>query len=183
MPYIRQDQRDQWTKIIDALLLKVRNNSGKLKYFVTTMALKIATPQCYSNYERASGFLCCLSSEFERRVPGIKERGNNYQTYPSIPFDMDTESLAINTNLVHGISKDHQGGHSNYITSVLFEKLIHRGYFEPSEIYSILTDTIENFYHNQIAPYEDIKIQENGDVYFQALLPWHDREEIEDETV
>jgi hypothetical protein len=176
MPYIKPEARPQWAPIITSLVEKVGNSSGRLRYLLCVIAGKIANGGRYANYERAMGFLTCLSHEFDRRLHVLLV----YNTMrDAMEFDLSQESIAINTNFVHGISKEAQGGHMNYLLSSIYEQLILRGYFEKEIISAVMRCAIDDFYYKEVAPYEDKKISENGDVYFESLKNWYEREGID----
>lgn len=178
MPYIKPEDRPQWATIITSLVEKVGNSSGRLRYLLCVIAGKIANGGRYANYERAMGFLTCLKYEFDRRL-SVLQRYN--MSMKAIEFDLYQESTAINTNFVHGISKEAQGGHMNYLLSSIYEQLILRGYFEKEIISAVMHCAIEDFYYKEIAPYEDKKISENGDVYIESVTNWWEREGINSE--
>jgi len=86
MPYIKQEQRKKWEKIISEIKeiikkLPVEELDGELNYLISNI-LKESYPPKYFNYNRAIGLLECIKSEFYRRKVGpyedikIKENGD-----------------------------------------------------------------------------------------------------------
>jgi hypothetical protein len=162
MPYIKQDQRNQWDKTINSLVRKIGFDSGKLRYVLIEITNKLVPTKTYANYERAFGFLNCVRLEYNRRVPYY------YQLEGAVPiesFDMSKESRQIDTMFVHDIDKDAQGGHLNFLVSSVISRLLVNTEFSRTQIGLVLHDVTNQYYIETIGPYEDIKIEENGDVY------------------
>jgi len=80
MPYIKQEQRAKWDKIVEVISkLMVEDREGELNYFITKMLTKVYFPK-YADYNKAIGLLECIKQEFYRKVVGpyedIKEKEN-----------------------------------------------------------------------------------------------------------
>jgi hypothetical protein len=57
-------------------------------------------------------------------------------------------------------------GELNYtITKLCIDYLVERDYDEFNEVVGVLECVKQEFYRRMVAPYEDKKIEENGDVY------------------
>ena len=176
MPYLKPEDRPQWKPVIDALVDKIKSSSGKLRYLLHVVALKVAAGQRYSDYERAYGFLGCLKQEFDRRLCSRYIRWKQDQ----VPFDMSIESRMMDTNFVHGIAKEQHGAHMNFLMSSIYEQLILKGYFE-KEVISAIMELAKDDLYKVIGTYEDKKISENGDVYFESLKNWYEREGLDND--
>ena len=68
-------------------------------------------------------------------------------------------------NVLEKVPKYKQHGHVNYIITRLITGLKPKSYKEFNAILGILESVKLEFYRRIIAPYEDLKIKENGDVY------------------
>ena len=57
-------------------------------------------------------------------------------------------------------------GHINYIVSLLLEKVYGKQmrYADHNEVVGVITCIAQEFYRRKTAPYEDIKIKEEGDL-------------------
>ncbi|MBT7228245.1 hypothetical protein HN859_01930 [Candidatus Parcubacteria bacterium] len=78
--------------------------------------------------------------------------------------DRDSLDLAI-INLANLIKPEHRAGELNYIITKLL--LLTKGdgkYKDFNELVGMLECCKQEFYRQQIAPYEDQKIKENGNV-------------------
>jgi hypothetical protein len=56
-------------------------------------------------------------------------------------------------------------GRLNYVISRLLAQLYPKGYFHYNRAMGVLASAMQEFYRRRVAPYEDVKISENGDVY------------------
>lgn len=78
----------------------------------------------------------------------------------------DRELIAANFNTKH-IKMD-SPGELNYIISILCQEYVKRNeltYSTVNEVMGVLSSAQAEFYRRVVAPYEDKKIGENGDVY------------------
>lgn len=69
------------------------------------------------------------------------------------------------TNVLMKVPLYKRAGHINYIITRLLLDIEPKSYKEFNDIMGILESVKMEFYRRKIIPYEDIKIQENGDVY------------------
>ncbi len=86
MPYIQQEQRKKWEKLIDEITSIINKlpddkKEGDINYLITSILKKSYSPG-YFNYNRLVGVLECIKLEMYRRVIGpyedekIKENGD-----------------------------------------------------------------------------------------------------------
>jgi len=69
------------------------------------------------------------------------------------------------TSILKRIPKKKMHGHLNYILTKLIVDINPQGYKELNAIIGTLECMKLELYRRMVAPYEDIKIKENGDVY------------------
>lgn len=84
-----------------------------------------------------------------------------------LAFEAELEKLAAAID-VHAVDKDGNinKGKLNYVLTSLVERLhFTRNYDNMSNIKGALEDAACEYYRRRLAPYEDKKIAENGDVY------------------
>ncbi|MCS6770389.1 MAG: hypothetical protein NZ570_08150 [Candidatus Caldarchaeum sp.] len=70
--------------------------------------------------------------------------------------------------LVQKLSKtpaEKMDGKLNYVITRLLVKLYPPSYFNYNRALGVLSAVAHEFYRRRVAPYEDVKIRENGDVY------------------
>ena len=67
--------------------------------------------------------------------------------------------------VLNKVPKKKQHGHMNYIITRLILETNPKNYKEFNAIIGVLESVKMELYRRKIAPYEDIKIKENGDVY------------------
>jgi len=77
MPYIKQEDRTKWERIINEVVgelekLDLKDVEGNLNYFITSILKKTYQPK-YFNYNRAMGLLECIKQEFYRRQIAVYE--------------------------------------------------------------------------------------------------------------
>jgi len=60
---------------------------------------------------------------------------------------------------------DKLDGRLNYVITRLLVLLYPPGYFNYNRAMGVLASVAHEYYRRRVAPYEDKKIQENGDVY------------------
>jgi len=86
MPYIKQEEREKWDKIIEEISKLAKDIpedkiDGELNYLITSVLLKVYK-ESYFNYNKAIGMLECAKQEFYRRKVApyedkkIKENGD-----------------------------------------------------------------------------------------------------------
>ncbi|MEI6079744.1 MAG: hypothetical protein WCQ53_03800 [bacterium] len=68
-------------------------------------------------------------------------------------------------SVVKECGKENRAGVLNYSISTLLKELYELRYSEVNEAVGMLECTKQEYYRRVAAPYEDIKIKENGDVY------------------
>lgn len=89
-----------------------------------------------------------------------------------MPYILKTEREKFNDLvkiLVHDLSESGEyDGKLNYVISSIINGILKekgKNYHELNKIIGVLECTKQELYRRVISPYEDIKIQENGDVY------------------
>ena len=86
-------------------------------------------------------------------------------------YDMHVERLA--EHLRDTEDQMDRAGHVNYvITTLLLAAFPNRKYATMALVDGIITDVGREYYRRRATPYEDEKIEENGDVYPSASAPW-----------
>jgi len=76
---------------------------------------------------------------------------------------LDPEIEALITRLNNGFFVD---GNINYVITRIIDALYGSGgYAVYNRAMGVLDCVAKEFYRRQVAPYEDVKIKENGDVY------------------
>ncbi len=79
-------------------------------------------------------------------------------------YDALVQELAF--HLRHTEDQMDRAGHVNYvITTLLLQAFPNRKYATMALVDGILADIGREYYRRRAAPYEDEKIEENGDVY------------------
>ncbi len=70
--------------------------------------------------------------------------------------------------LIQKLSKapvEKMDGRLNYVITRLLAQLYSPSYFNYNRAMGVLSSVMNEFYRRRVAPYEDRKIRENGDVY------------------
>jgi len=86
MPYIKQEERKKWEKLIEEINVVLKNIpeekiDGELNFLITSVLKRTYIPK-YFNYNRAIGLLECIKQEFYRKQVAeyenekIKENGD-----------------------------------------------------------------------------------------------------------
>ena len=88
-------------------------------------------------------------------MPYIKQEQRNL-------VDAKIKDLA---SAIKGIGKQDRAGVLNYTVSCLIRELYELRYSEVNEAVGVLECIKQEYYRRLAAPYEDLKIKENGDVY------------------
>ena len=88
-------------------------------------------------------------------MPYIKQEQRNL-------VDAKIKDLA---SAIKGIGKQDRAGVLNYTVSCLIRELYELRYSEVNEAVGALECIKQEYYRRLAAPYEDLKIKENGDVY------------------
>lgn len=77
-------------------------------------------------------------------------------------YDGYLKSIVV---VLNKVPKKKQHGHLNYIITKLLVELKPQNYKEFNAIIGVLESAKLEFYRRKVTPYEDKKIEENGDVY------------------
>jgi len=79
----------------------------------------------------------------------------------------EKEIASLTKKLLEDIPYDQVDGNINYIFSSILRKIfdVDTGYFNYNRAIGILECVKQEYYRRALAPYEDKKIKENGDVY------------------
>jgi len=75
--------------------------------------------------------------------------------------------------LQYNVTRPNSPGQLNYLlTSIIWAYIgRERSYAKYNEVLGVLTCMIQEIYRRLVAPYEDEKIEENGDVFIERSLP------------
>lgn len=84
MPYIKQNHRDKFTKILDGITYRLITGPGDLNYLITMIIKDYvqASGDTYATFNEVVGVLECVKQEFYRRdvttyeEKKIKENGD-----------------------------------------------------------------------------------------------------------
>ena len=171
MPYIKQEDRKQFDSEIDSLVDTVTDvrDFDSLYYIIESLILKTIKPKRYRHMLEVTGLLMNIRQEFCRRIiggsyspPKFKTIFNFTDDFDNIQFDFEISDLAM--KLREGCGDIY--GNMNYvITSFLAKTYTHSIGLWSVEILSMLDKLNTDFYDQIVAPYEDLKIEENDDVY------------------
>lgn len=172
MPYIRPEDREQFNSEIDDLVIIFKSNCSpqNLYYIISRLIMRTIRPSRYRQMCEVSGVLDNLKREFIRRQTS---RDIDYlEKIPLFPNsfteennpELDSAILILVKELREGCGDIY--GNLNYcITSFIvksFEGILNNRYLDIITVLKILGS---NFYEQIVAPYEDEKIKQNGDVY------------------
>jgi hypothetical protein len=72
--------------------------------------------------------------------------------------------IAPLTNHIKNLPLEQQDGALNYVVTKILKEVYPPRYFNYNRAMGVLSCIQAEFYRKDVAPYEDIKIQENGDV-------------------
>lgn len=174
MPYIKQEDRPQFEDEINSLVDTVTDvqNFNDLYYIIGSLVMKTIKPKRYRQMLEATGLLMNIQQELCRRIVGFDPYsppkfectpffmpdGKEFKT----EYDFEISSLAA--KLREGCGDLY--GNMNYaITSFLVKTYTHSISLWAVNILSVLDKLNDDFYEIVVSPYEDLKIEENGDVY------------------
>ena len=187
MPYIKQNHRLLWGGIIGSVVTKICKEIKldtfgaesilyDFVYFCATMISEKVGKGRYRDYERAYGMLGCLTREYNRRHqfdPTLTEVSNwrswmfgvlQYRTKTFSGYFSKKVRL-LSQRFITKAGADVLGGQFNYCISALINKLLADSLLSREVVKLILVHVMADFYTQKIAPYEDLKKQENGDVF------------------
>ena len=173
MPYIKQEDRKQFDSEINSLVDTVTDikNFHDLYYIIGSLVMKTIKPKRYRQMLEVTGLFMNIRQEFCRRIVGGPYSPPKFEGTPF--FAPETEEFKIQYDFEISVlaAKLREGcgdiyGNMNYvITSFLVKTYTHSIGLWSIEILSVLDKLNVDFYDVVAAPYEDLKIEENGDVY------------------
>lgn len=79
-------------------------------------------------------------------------------------IELDPEINALVEKLKKG-PQDKLDGRLNYVITRLLVQLYSSSYYNFNRAMGVLASVTQEYYRRKVAPYEDQKIKENGDVY------------------
>ncbi len=88
-----------------------------------------------------------------------------------MPYIKQEQRKVVNTKIkdlcsaIKELGKEDRAGVLNYTVSCVLNELYELRYSEVNEAVGVLECIKQEYYRRVAAPYEDIKIKENGDVY------------------
>lgn len=169
MPYIKD--REQFDSEINSLVETVTDlkNWDDLYYIIGSLVMKTIKPKRYRQMLEVTGLLMNIRQELCRRIIGGSYSPPKFETefnftddFGNMQFDFEITALA--EKLREGCGDVY--GNMNYaITSFLVKTYTHAIGIWSIEILSVLDKLNADFYDQIAGPYEDLKIEENGDVY------------------
>ena len=86
---------------------------------------------------------------------------------PYIPKDKRTEIDKALNPLIEQLKQlpvEEQDGALNYSVTKILKRMYEPSYFNYNRAMGVLSNIKEEYYRREVAPYEDKKIQQNGDV-------------------
>lgn len=156
MPYVKQEQRPDLDMIVNLMKEKGISANGDLIYILFSFCKKYVNPS-YNNYKNFRGELFEISVEIQRRLefaPVQEEMLALQFIEPSSDLDDVVELMK---------EKDVKAnGDLNYILFAFCKRYVDPTIYE-NFIYE-LVEAIDKIGDELLAPYEDQKIEENGDV-------------------
>jgi len=179
MPYILPEDRKKFDKTILKLAKKLRKFKGKEKYTRTSSVILDTFLQFY-NYQfryadinEIMGVLTCALEEWMRRKDGVEGYTDNSTVFGEalIPYGGEYDLIEELSDLLKcNTSLSGTAGNFNYcITKLLtevFSPLDKLTAVDREEVPSILATVRGFFYDNYAIPYEDTKVDMNGDVFY-----------------
>jgi len=163
MPYIKQENRplmDQIIHLMDGLQV---NYNSELMYVVYEYCDKYITPS-YNNYKNYIGELNEVCAEIKRRLRPFPNEGSYRHHIVEYDDDSISQSRAFELNRICALMEKNGvkiNGDFNYI---LFKYTRSQWPTNTRDVICSLQETINMIRKNILAPYENSKIQENGDV-------------------
>ena len=142
MPYIKADRR----KVFNKYLIPLLNESHYDVIWSLILAYADKRGHCYTTYNAILGVLTAVIYELRRR-PEIAIATNRHNSDTIIHPKIEQLSKLIDTP-----------GELNYC---IMQIIRHTDLDAAEEMMELI---INKFYHNVVAPYEDHKIKENGDL-------------------
>jgi cystathionine beta-lyase family protein involved in aluminum resistance len=85
-----------------------------------------------------------------------------------MPYISKSDRSDINQKIVYAGRSIHNTGELNYLVTRIIDEYIHakgKSYTSINEVIGVLECAKLELYRRIAAPYEDLKIKENGDVY------------------
>jgi hypothetical protein len=168
VPYLCQTDRNQLDPAVDALAAKVRDFGegwGDDVYHIIRRLVYLAHPQRYAHWQEVIGALVCAKMELNRTQaykynldPGTDDIV--FSTYGR-RLNPDIEALAGRMNAL-GCG---WGADLNYVLHVLVAKAHPTGAEHWRRVRDTLENTVALIYSEDIGPYEDAKMLENGPVF------------------
>jgi len=157
MPYILKKHRPQFDSLLKEMY-EIKINSNNIFYMIYMYCKRYITPS-YKNYRNYIGEILCCAAEIKRKFPEKISKGLS-----PVNFDKDFSYIDIAQYNLVTFMRNYNievNGDLNYILFAYFVRYIKEDF--DSYIMSIylassfIIDTL-------LAPYEDKKIEENGDI-------------------
>ena len=169
MPYILQENRPKFDRVLDSLDMS-EFGWESVESLIVHMITEYSASQGgnYAAYNRTMGMILCCTMELGRRT-GVEPTDADRDMF-SGSADSSTSTL---TEIVMMVSKlplaDMVAGDMNYCITRLMHSLIllYEGQtrlFIIDDVLLTMSNIINDFYLDVIAPYEDTKIEANGPV-------------------
>lgn len=153
MPYIEQGSRSEMDKVVDLMKELKVGFGGDLEYILGRFCKEFVKPS-YNNYKNFCGELDQCAVEIERRF------GKSQIFFKSNEVVKDRKEFDKVVKLMKEL-KVKVNGDLNYILFKFFKV----SKFSSNNFIKSLERTKEGIQKYLLAPYEDMKIKQNGDVY------------------
>jgi len=187
MPYIDPIRRDMLNPAIQRLVYAISENpefalrrGDVVSFAIFTLLDKIYSIASYQSYNEAIGVLSAARREFvRRRVSSYKIRCELIEARREFDWQMLNHAHSLSeaiSSLASEIEStpllaDKKAGVTNYaITKLIIAFYLFPRYDEMQEAAEVVGCAADRFYDQRVAPYEDRKISECGDVYPEGAL-------------
>jgi hypothetical protein len=179
MPYITKYERENYDSeiaILASALKEVPEENNQNFECMGAVIAKLVTNSYgetlkYWQHNEIVGMLACCSAEWQRRrgVGGFLT-DSEYVDQAKLRHMPSSYNKALRKLTTRVFNLDHstKAGHLNYIITALitsiFDPVSEISEYEQEEIVSVLESIRAWWYEEKTIPYEDKKIEENGDV-------------------
>lgn len=160
MPYIKQEKRPPLDEIAKLMILAKVGTDGNLKYILFRFCENHVEKR-YGSLKNFIGELAETSAEIKRRYPDSRKSTRTFRGIKNNRIKRNKEDLdaVVQAMADAGVKAN---GDLNYLLSTFFKRYIPKT--DTKNYLATLSKTIMEIRQKILGPYEDEKIQENGDV-------------------
>ena len=175
MPYIGTEDRGKYSEDLDKLKSQAElseltvEEKAQAGARLVLQLLETSYPESprYFQHNEAVGMLKCCSLEWQRRneVEGFFTSSEFLETESTLDLTSSRTTIQKVGETVAELPSEVKPGVLNYFITVFFKNLFGElsGHTKDLPV-SVLETILDHWYESKTAPYEDQKIQENGDV-------------------